>query len=204
MSAENDISIAGPGSPPSLKKFIANTPDLRELTLIVNGTGMGLIKDEEGMVYITPEECKTQTLHYVKTIFDGRRIPAYLFRYLHYLMIDSDGYGGMKYPTDQSVIDALTNGSLSEQHEDYVFIKNFITYAEHNTEALQIIGFIQLVGGTLNLARKKGGHVRLYIEQPETGLHPKRQSRLMSALMSLRQDYGYNEEVQPAHDVDGD
>ena len=187
---KNDLSVAGPGSPVSLKKFIAQNPGLPELTVLIDGSGLGIAKDEEGMVYITPEECKTQTLHYVKNIFDGRRIPAYLFRYINYIMNDSYE---MKYPTDQTVVDAFNNGTLTEDHEDYVFVKNFITYAEHNTEALQLIGFIQLVGGTLNMARKMGTGIRMYIEQPETGLHPKRESGVMSMFSKLVEEYGYKE-----------
>lgn len=197
---KDDLSVAGPGSPVSLKKFIASSPGLPELTVLIDGTGMGIAKDEEGMVYITPDECKTQTLHYVKNIFNGRNVPGYLFRYINYMMKDDRD---MRYPTDDKVMEGFLSGSLTEQHEDYVFVKNFITYAEHNTEALQLIGFVQLVGGTLNMARKMQSGVRMYLEQPETGLHPKREARLMSLFHKLTEEYGYKE-VQPAHDVDGD
>ena len=43
----------------------------------------------------------------------------------------------------------------------------------------------------------------MFIEQPETGLHPKRERLVMSMFKKLSEEYGY-EEVQPAHDVDGD
>jgi hypothetical protein len=168
--------------------------------VLVDNTGSGIAKDEEGMVYITPEECKTQTLHYVKNVFDGRRVPAYLFRYINYIMFDEK----MKWATDQDVAQAFISKQLTEESEEYVRVRNFLTYAEHNTEALQLIGFIQLVAGTLNIARKQGTGVRLFIEHPETGLHPKRERFIMSLLKKLSEEYGYKELVQPEHDLDGD
>ena len=200
MEKNENLLVAGTGSPVSLKKFIANTPDLGELTVLVDNTGLGIAKDEEGMVYITPEECKTQTLHYVKNVFDGRRVPAYLFRYINYIMFDEK----MKWATDQDVAQAFISKQLTEESEEYVRVRNFLTYAEHNTEALQLIGFIQLVAGTLNIARKQGTGVRLFIEHPETGLHPKRERFIMSLLKKLSEEYGYKELVQPEHDLDGD
>lgn len=196
---KDDLSVAGPGSPVSLKKFVAKHPELGELTVLVDNSGLGMAKDEEAMVYITPEECKTQTLHYVKNIFDGRRVPAYLFRYISFMMFDEE----WKWKNDQELAAAFINKELTEQSEEYVRVKNFIAYAEHNTEALQLIGLIQLIGGTLNVAKKNKSGVRMFIEQPETGLHPKRERLVISMFKKLSEEYGY-EEVQPAHDVDGD
>jgi predicted ATP-dependent endonuclease of OLD family len=44
----------------------------------------------------------------------------------------------------------------------------------------------------------------LFIEHPETGLHPKRERFIMSLLKKLSEEYGYKELVQPEHDLDGD
>jgi predicted ATP-dependent endonuclease of OLD family len=58
---------------------------------------------------------------------------------------------------------------------------------------MQLIGMIQLVGGSLNIARKEQKGVRLYIEEPESRMHPKRQAKMVSLLEMLKKDYGFTE-----------
>ena len=188
-----DLSVAGPYSPVSLKKFLYHHPTSRPLTVLIDGTGLGIVKDEEGMLYITPEDCSQQALHYCKTIFDGKRVPAYLYRYLHYMFINNAYHP--KYNSDQDVANAFINKELTEESEEYIQIRNMITYAEHNTELLQVIGLIQLIGGSLNMARKSNSGLRLYLDRPETALHPKRQSSFMSMFEMLRKDYGWKEDA---------
>lgn len=200
-----DLSIAGPGSPVSLKKFfLHHSSGLKDITVLVDGTGCGIAKDAD-CIYITPEECSTQALYYSKKLFDGKRVPAYLYRYIQYMMFDEKGYGAMKYPTDQDLVKALEEGSLNAESEEYKQIVNFIQYCEYNTEAQQVIGLIQLIGGTLNSLRKRAinmrdpnqASVRIYIDRPETALHPKRQSRFMSLFHKLKDEYGYKETTEP-------
>jgi len=198
MSQKEDLSIAGSGSPISLKKFLLKHPDAKPLTVLVDGTGLGIAKDDSGTIYITREDCAQQALYYCKEVFDGVRVPAYLFRYLNYMMFDDE-----RWNDDKQVAQAFIDGTVNDQSEEYLRVKNFLTYAEHNPEGLQVIGLIQLIGGSLNMARKRNSGIRIYLEHPETALHPKRQSRFISLFYKLQKDYGY-EEVQPAHDVDGD
>lgn len=65
--------------------------------------------------------------------------------------------------------------------------------ARSNRAARQMIGMIQLVAGVLNTARKQGKGVRLFIELPETYLHPEQQAHLMSTLQQIMDDYGLKE-----------
>lgn len=90
-------------------------------------------------------------------------MPPYLRKYLEYM-----------YEDDKPDLDAMYK------------------YAKTNKELKQIIGFIQLVGGSLNMARKQSKNVRIYIEEPETRLHPKRERRVMMLLDMLKKDYGFN------------
>lgn len=185
----NDLSVNGPGSPVSLKKFLLSHETNKELTVLIDGTGSGIAHDDEGCLYITPEECKTQALHYSKNVFNGRQIPAYLYRYLGYMMID-----GMKeYNSDQELAEAFQNGDITEESDDYKYLLNLITYCEHNSEAQQVIGLIQLIAGSLNIARKADSGLRLYIDRPETALHPKRQAKAMSLFMKLKSEYGWED-----------
>lgn len=78
--------------------------------------------------------------------------------------------------------------------DDKPDVEAMYKYAKTNPELKQIIGLIQLVGGSLNMAKKMKKSVRLYIEEPETRLHPKRERMVISLLEMLKKDYGYGEE----------
>lgn len=92
-------------------------------------------------------------------------MPTYLRPYLEYM-----------YEDDGQDIDALYK------------------YASSNDELKQIIGLIQLFGGSLNMARKAKKGVKLYVEEPETRMHPKRERRVMGLLEKIKKDYGFKEE----------
>lgn len=185
----DDLSVAGPGSPVSLHKFIKTQGGtLQKLTVLVDGTGLGIHKDEENCVYITPEECRKQSVYFLKEKFDGERIPAYLYRYISMMFLEN----APKYETDQDLVEAFNSGKIDEDHPDYKYILNLVRWCESNDEAAQVIGMIQLIAGSLRIATKNKAGIRLYIERPETALHPKRCSRSVSMIIALDKEYGYN------------
>jgi hypothetical protein len=187
MSEIKDISIDGPGSPISLKKVMEQV-EPKPFTLFVDGSGCGIAQDDESLIYITPSECSSQALYYSKSVFDGKRIPAYLYRYLGFM------FGiGKDYQTDEELVKDFTDGTLTEESPDYKQILNLIKYCEYNDEAKQVIGLIQLVGGALNMAKKLMIGVKLYIDKPETSLHPNKQSKIPTLLIRLRDRYGFDE-----------
>ena len=94
----------------------------------------------------------------------GLSMPAYLKKYLM-----------MLYKDDEKRIDEL------------------YPFAVTNDEMKQCIGMIQLVAGILSAAKKANKGVRLYIEKPETHLHPAKQSAMMSVLVALGKEYGPTE-----------
>ena len=51
------------------------------------------------------------------------------------------------------------------------------------------VGLIQVIEGSLSAASKKGVGVRLFLQEPETHLHPKRQSRIMSVIGRISKKY---------------
>lgn len=203
----NKLTVDGTEyAPLSLKKIIEdleskgnfdNPKDKPEksLTVLLNQTGNGLETDAPEVVNVMIADRIEQTKYFVDEIFPTLpRIPAYLYRYIQWIMLDncqSNGkYNEMKYPTDNDYIQAYNSQVLTKADEEYQRIESFIKYAKSNTEATHLIGLLQLVGGTLRAYAKKNSGCRMYIELPETGFHPKRERCLVTLLYKLREDYG--------------
>jgi hypothetical protein len=74
--------------------------------------------------------------------------------------------------------------------DDKPDIKAMYKYASTNPELKQLIGLIQLFGGSLKMAKDMKKSVRLFVEEPESRMHPKRERRIMSLLEKLKTDYG--------------
>ena len=181
-----DLSVAGPGSPVSLRKFLDNHGEgLKPLSVLVDGTGTGIMKDEDSVIYITAQDCAEQALYYSKNIFNGVNIPEYLYRYLAFMMLDR------KYQTKEELIQDMKDGKITAESDDYKHILNLIKYCEGSAESKQIIGLIQLLAGIMNEAKNAKVNIRIYLEHPETHLHPKRCSRFMSMFHHLNEEYGF-------------
>jgi hypothetical protein len=192
----DDITINGPGSPISIKKLSDLGNFTRKFTILVDGSHQGFIKDDPSMFVVSPEMCAEQAIYYSKIMFNGRDIPSYLYRYMHYMFIDDTRKNKeLLYPTDKDLITAYELGEIDESSKDYQTILNLIKYCEHNAEAKQIIGFIQIVAGVLNSARKQKKGIRIFLERPETALHPKRQSAMMNLMMMLEKEFYPDEQV---------
>lgn len=73
-----------------------------------------------------------------------------------------------------------------------VDIDSMMKHGKTNPELKQIIGLVQLVGGSLNHARKNKVHFRMHIQEPETRMHPKREAKIVSLIEMLKKDYGFN------------
>lgn len=184
-----DINVSGPHSSISLKKFLDNEGDkTKEFTLLVDGTGQGIAKDAPEMVYITPEECSKQAIWYSQNKFNGKGIPAYLYRYLAYMFIDKHEL----YPNDQALAKDFESGKIKEDSSDYQMILGLIKYCDTNKEAAQVIGMIQLISGSLRLSVGHMAGIRFFIEHPETSLHPSRQAKIMNMITALKAEYGPN------------
>lgn len=181
-----DLSVDGPYSPVSLRKVIDTIPESNEFTVIIPDN-VGIDIDNAETINITIEERVIQSHYFIDEVFpELPRIPAYLYRYIHYMM--EDDYK-MKYPTDKDYIEALDNGTLKISDDEYQKIYGFIKWGKSNTEATHLIGLVQLVAGTLKMASKAKKFCKFFIELPETGFHPKRQSRIMSLLHKLKDEY---------------
>lgn len=83
-------------------------------------------------------------------------------------------------------------GGIKAEDSDYKFLHNKFTYGEHDSEFLQLLGLIQLVSGTV----KRGG--KIFIDYPETFLHPKRERIVMCMLEEIKYDYEQNGRSQAA------
>lgn len=180
-----DLTIAGPGSPISLQKFRETLTEEKSFMVLIDGAGSGIAHDSADVLYITPEECSKQAIYYSKEVFNGVNIPAYLYRYMSYMFLDKE-----LIESDQLLVKEFIEGRLTADSQDYKHILNLIKYTESNPESQQIIGLIQIISGALNMARKQNAGITIYLDRPETALHPKKQSRFMSMLMKLREEYG--------------
>lgn len=171
------------------------------LTVFVNNSGNGFEADDPDIVNVMVKDRIMQTEYFVDEIFPTLpRIPAYLYRYIQWIMFDEGNnraYNVMKYPRDNDYIMALESNILTKQDDEYQQIEAFIKYAKSNTEATHLIGLLQLVGGTLRSYAKKNSGCRMYIELPETGFHPKRERILVTLLYKLREEYGVRADFTP-------
>jgi len=80
-------------------------------------------------------------------------------------------------------------------------VDNLYKYAKTNGEMRHIIAIVQLFGGSLNIAKKQKKHVKIYLEEPETRMHPKREARMMMLIEKLKKDYGFNETEEKETDT---
>ena len=173
------IDPQDPYSPISLKDFLDKAgPDLKRLTLLVDGTGNGIYNDA-GIVNIAPADCKMQAEYY-KTIHNVNQFPMYLLRYLYYLFLEED----YKIKSNEEVAKIYTEDETVKQR-----LNSLVLNCDKNPEAAQCIGLVQLIAGTLSMARRQKAGVRVYIEHPETHLHPKRQSKFTSVLTDIYDEY---------------
>jgi len=181
MSDDLKVNPDSPTSPISLDKFLKLTAtERKELTVLIDGTGFGIKKDSLEPLYITPDECRTQALYYLNNKFKDGKAPLYLIRYLDFMFFDAP------FISEDEV-----NTNPNSYIETGKKIVDFLENAKDNDEALQVIGLVQLIAGSLNMARKAGAGILLYIDKPETHLHPKRQSRFMTMFQHIRKEYGY-------------
>jgi hypothetical protein len=190
MNHTQDVSINGPGSPASLKKLIKYVvdPNAKGPVVFIDN-GVGIVKDDPDTIVITPEDCKQQALYFLEKFFKPlQKPPYYVIRHLLALYerpgceYDYSHSGKAKYPDNESVKMATMTGGIKAEDEDYKFLINKFTYGEHDPEFLQLLGLIQLASGAV----KSGG--RVFIDYPETFLHPKRERMVMTMLEEIKRD----------------
>lgn len=196
---KNSLTVDGtPYSPISLAKLIQDKSfggASSGIRVIIPGTyeQIGVSADDPNTVNVMIKDRIKQAEYFIDEVYPKLpRVPAYLYRYIHYMMLSEDS--NFKYPRDNDYIMALSGGVLKDTDEEYVRIHNFIKWGKTNTECLHLLGLVQLVGGTLKQATKSGHGLRFFIELPETGFHPKRERKVMSLLNKLKEDYGIKED----------
>lgn len=188
-----DLSVNGPYSPISLKKFLhasAKKSNGNQLRVLIDNTGAGISKDDPLTLVMDAEDRIQQARFFRETVFDGKKLPGYLFRYLRFMFINTDN----QYPDDATVMKAFRSGELNFESPDYQAVVNLVRHSGDNREAAQLIGFIQLFAGTVHQAAKESKSIRLFIDHPETDLHPERAARFMSLYYKLLKEYGGREE----------
>ncbi len=198
MAQSGDLTVAGPGSPVSMTKvldFIDNETPIKDqpsLMVLLDNSGSGIYHDSPQLVNIMITDRIEQCNYYLDNFFNGKNISAYLYRYIYWIM-EEGCTDNPKYRNDQEIADAYNNKHLTAESDEYKKVLNYITYAKSNTEIMHIIGLVQLIGGALKEAAKQQSCLRIFIEQPETGFHPKRERCLVTILNRLRDEYGFKQ-----------
>ena len=195
-----DISIAGPGSPVSLKKLFKEQKleyTDQHVTVLLDQSGVGIVNDEESVCTIKLSDCQNQTRWFRDEVFlkTGKRPPLYLLRYL----LEFYHYG--EYKSDQELMQAVNDKTITADSPGYKHVQNLIEYSEHNPESMQLIGLFMLLEGSLSLAKKENKRVRFYLEYPDAHLHPSRAQMFMYVLNKLTSKYAQplsNEELKAA------
>lgn len=164
----DDLSVSGPYSPASLKKF--NMLEVNEnegvfKLLIPDESGIAM--DDPDFAYITIQERAEQAKYFRETFFPDK-LPDYLLQYLNFF------YNGTNtMPTEEQLPQIL----------------GLIQYCDTNKEAQQLVGLITLFHDSLLLAKHYKSSVKLFIEEPETLLHPKRVRFVMYVLTVIAEKF---------------
>ena len=159
----HDLSVRGIPEVISLKKLLKD-PDFQTPGPFTVLVGEPSIRNnaKDQVAEISPKDRSQQALYFIKRF--PKLYPPYLMKWMKI------AYGEDK-PDE--------------------FIHSLIDGAKHNREAQQVIGLIQLFTGALSLAKKMGKMPVLYIIEPETHLHPKRQAAIMDILFQIhKEEYG--------------
>jgi hypothetical protein len=183
-----DLSVEGPGSPISLRKWYENEHKdiLKDTMVLIDSDGLGFEPDGLPCMEITPLTCRECTEYYVDNHFNGKQIPLYLLKPLYYMFFGSFDI----YKETVTLSDIQKYFSEDEKgKQEYTEMLNKIKYSKRNPEAAQIIGFVIALCSGFNLAKKAGVPARFYIEHPESHMHPRRESRFMSMLDRIRKEY---------------
>jgi hypothetical protein len=181
---------------------ITTGDDRHNFTVFINNSGNGYDIDDADTINVTIQARVDQSNWFVDEVLPKLpRIPAYLYRYVQWVMFDDCSYNGkypeMKYKRDNDYIQALASGILKQTDEEYQQVYNFIRWAKSNSEATHLVGLIQLVGGTMLARSKKNLGCMFYIEFPETGFHPKRERLIVTLLNKLKEEYGLKKDWTP-------
>ena len=154
---KHDLSVRGLPGTVSLKKLLKDPGFKRAPGPFTVLVGELAIRNnaKDAVQEISPQDRAKQALYFIKTF--PKLHPPYLTKWLQ------EAY-------DTKNID---------------FIHGIIDNAKSNREAQQLIGLIQLVLGALRLSKRHNAGCRLYLIEPETHLHPKRQARIMYVLNNI-------------------
>ena len=152
--------------PYSLKKFLADPKtQIKPITILVDGTGLGIAKDDPNVFVVTSEECIIQCDFFRQYCIDHNAI--FLPKYLKENLM-------LFYP---------------KQADDDQFFMELLLNTPNNPEARQIIGMTMLVQGALSMAKSQHKGLRIYLEHPEVHMHPNKQSIIADWIIKMYNKY---------------
>ena len=151
------------GAPISLQK-IAENCEIKPITMLVDGSGAGIVNDTPDFIDCTPKEREEQALHFIS--LNLPKLPEYMKKYLRIFY---------EKETDEQ-------------------LEGLLKFGQHNDEFKQILGLIGMLAGIMSMARRFKKGVRVYIKHPETHLHPKRQSAIASFFTQVQEDFKWDDD----------
>ena len=190
MVKHDDLSVEGPGSPISLRKWYENENKdvLKDTMVLIDHDGLGFEPDGLPCMEVTPQGCKECTEYYVDNHFNGKQLPLYILKHFYYMTI-----GGSDIYEKAKDLPALEKYFAEDEKgkQEYQELLNKIKYAKRSAEASQVLGLIIMLCSGFQMANRIGAPARFYIEHPESHLHPKREQRLMYMINKIREDYDH-------------
>ncbi len=189
MEENDDLSINGEGSPIHLKKVIEKViDDKKHLHVFLDQDHSGFYTADAPVVVLNSEIFKQHALEYQANAFNQKQLSLFLVRHLLFFFYDKKD---LVYPHDQFSVSKLSDFLEKDPEGQKIFkeMLNKITYIKNNPEWQQIVGMIITLCGCMNICKKEGKWARLFIENPENNLHPKRQAAFMSFLHEIYSEY---------------
>ena len=196
---QQDLTVAGDGSPISLKKVI-------ELDMFDSNNAVSVLLDQSNSGFFTRdapvqaikfEDAKMNAEYFLKEHFHkrGKLLPPYLYRHLIFMYYPE--HEDIVYPFDKyrlsNLIDFLKTPEGKALDAE---IKKKIEFMEYNNEWLHLVGMIICLHGCLYVAKQEGVSARLYLEHPEAYMHPKQERKFMSMLNDMYLEH-------TGHGIDG-
>lgn len=180
MDNKEDLNVDGPYSPISLdkvSKLLSKDVSKGCIKVLLEQDGSGFENDCPDMASITIKDRADQAEYLAGWIAKGGKIPDYLYKYLAYFF---------EYIQSKD----LDDENLKIESKWIEEFNTKIKYWKSNAEVAQLTGLIILFYEALNFEKEFGKLPKLWIEHPETSLHPKRERCVMLVLNHILKSFG--------------